>query len=323
MDLDRTSNSFFGGAIFPFRARGRRLDLRWTAERSDLGPHALLVGVERETAREDTGDGRQTARNLAGFAVWRFAPAERLSTTVSLRRDAPRDVKAVTTVRAAAVLALGGGASLSGSFGQGFKAPSIYQRTYPCFECATPGPAVGLRPEHAEGWDVGLHWRTADGRTTARLTLYRLSVRDEIDYRYPGGYLNIARARTGGAEAEADVALIAGVSLHAGYAYAEARDLSTGAALLRVPRHSGSASLQWTGGRAEAAITVRAQSRGADVEGQIRPFAVVDLAGSYALTPAIRLTARIENLADTHYQQAFGYGEPGFGAFFGVKLGGS
>ena len=320
MDLDRLSDSFFGGVGFPFEAKGRRLDLRWTADKPHLGGSDVLVGVERESSSEDTGDGGQSARNWAAFAVWTFKPSSRLSTTVSLRRDAPRDFKGVTTGRASAVLGLAAGFSLEGDAGQGFKAPSIFERTYPCFECVPPGPAPDLRPERATGWDAGLGWRGLGGRVTARLTAYGLSVRDQIDYIYPRGYLNIARTRTTGVEAEVNASLPGGFWVQGAYAYADARDATTHALLLRVPLNTGSAGLGWSGPRADITASLRAQSRAADVYGEIRPFAVVDLAGSYAITRNLRLTARIENLFDTHYQQAFGYGEPGFGAFVGIRI---
>jgi vitamin B12 transporter len=34
----------------------------------------------------------------------------------------------------------------------------------------------------------------------------------------------------------------------------------------------------------------------------------------------VRLTARVENLANTHYQEVFGFGEPGTAFYLGVKL---
>ena len=320
MDMDRTSNSFFGGALSPFEAKGRRLDWRWTAERSDLGPNAVILGLEDQTAHEDTGDGGKGSRNLAGFAVWRFTPSPRLTTMVSLRRDDPRGYQGQTTARGSAVLTLGAGFTLSGDLGQGFKAPSIFETTYPCFECIPPGPAPNLKPERALGWDAILGWRSPGGRLSAQLTGYGLTVRDQIDYIYPQGYVNLERTRTTGVEAEAEAVLGGGVSLRAGYAYAHARDEGSGTPLLRVPAHTGSGSLIWQGRRADLALTVRAQSEAADVYGEIRPFAVASLAGSYALTPHLRLTGRIENLTDAHYQQAFGYGEPGFGAFVGFRL---
>ena len=200
------------------------------------------------------------------------------------------------------------------------KAPSIYQTTYPCFECATPGPATGLKPERATGWDAGLSWRSQDGGLSARVTAYGLTVRDQIDYAFPNGYMNIDKARTTGVEAEAEAALMAGFRLRAEYAYAHARDVSTGLPLLRVPAHSGSASLLWSGSRADGELTLRSQSGAADFYGDVQSFAVVNLAGSYRLTDHIRLTGRVENLTNTHYQVAFGYGEPGVSVFAGFKI---
>src|SRR5262249_1092538 len=43
------------------------------------------------------------------------------------------------------------------------------------------------------------------------------------------------------------------------------------------------------------------------------------LSGAYALTPHIDLTARIQDLADTHYQEALGYGEPRRMFFIGFR----
>jgi vitamin B12 transporter len=320
MWLDRIDDSFFGGFDFPFEATGRRIDWRWTAEKAGLGPNDILVGIERQDDHEDTGDGGQSAHNWAGFAVWRFAPSGPLSTTVSLRRDEPSAYAGVTTVRASAVLKLGAGFALNGAFGQGFKAPSIFQTTYPCFECIPPGPAQGLKPEHAEGFDGGLTWRSAGGRVTAKLTGYRLTIKDEIDYIYPEGYLNIAQARTEGLEAQIDAALGWGFRFKAGYAYAHALDVATGTPLLKVPAHSGSVELDWSHGRAEAALVVRSQSSAQDVYGVIRPFTVATLSGAWRLNSHVELTARAENLTDTHYQEAFGYGEPGFGLFVGIRL---
>ena len=320
MELDRVSVAAFGGQLFPFEARGRRLDLRWTASAKPFEGISALVGVERETSKADTGSGFESARNWGAFAVVRAELGDRASATVSVRRDEPRDFRGVTTARVSGALRLAAGFSAEGDFGQGFKAPSIFERTYPCLECIPPRAAVGLRPEHAQGWDAGLSWRSPGGRLTARARAYGLSVRDQIDYIFPQGYVNLERTRTRGIEAEAHADLAHGLWLEAAYAYADSRDEGTGARLLRVPLNSGSATAGWSSGRVELSASLRAQGPAADVFGTIRPFAVVDVAGAWRVRPGVQLTARIENLFNTRYQQAFGYGEPGFGAFVGVRL---
>ncbi|HZV83950.1 MAG TPA: TonB-dependent receptor, partial [Brevundimonas sp.] len=104
------------------------------------------------------------------------------------------------------------------------------------------------------------------------------------------------------------------------YGWTDARDEATGARLLRVPEHAGSATLGWTGRTLRAALTVRAEGDQDDVGGVRESFVVAHLNGSWALTEAVTLTARIENLTDERYQQVFGYGEPGRSAYAGIRL---
>jgi vitamin B12 transporter len=95
--------------------------------------------------------------------------------------------------------------------------------------------------------------------------------------------------------------------------------------LLRIPRNSASGSILWAHGKFDAALTVRGEDNDLDLNldstSVIRPgFVVADLAGGYAVNDHVRLTARIDNLANTHYEEVFGYGEPGFAFYLGVKL---
>jgi vitamin B12 transporter len=93
----------------------------------------------------------------------------------------------------------------------------------------------------------------------------------------------------------------------------------------RVPRDTGSASLIWNDGRWGADLTVRAEGPDADEDPStfspaIRPgFVTVNLAGSYALTHSIDLTARIEDIANARYEEVLGYGEPGQMLFIGFR----
>ena len=308
----------YGGA-FPYEAEGGRNAWRWLARQDESRPLALAFGLERENQREDTGDGRRTTHNTAAFAIARWAPAARLSFSASLRRDDPEASKGRTTLRLSGRGDLGAGFSLAASFGQGFKVPSLYQSTYPCFECAAPGPNTALKPERAEGYDLTLGWEDPQGRGGASVTLYRLKVRDRIDYAYPTGYLNIARSRSTGVEAQGRWALGGGFAVRGGYAWTDAEDTLAGAQL-RVPRHSGSLGLDWTGARLQAAALARAQSGAPDTGGRIKGFTTVELSGSYRLSTRARLTLRVENLFDRHYQAAYGYGEPGRSAYAGVSL---
>lgn len=308
---------------FPSRYLADRQVWRWTAARGEAShPFAFVVGAEREAVDADL-DGRLSTElsTTSVFGVARWTVNERLSGTASLRYDDPDGFEGETTARVAVAGVLGAGFTLTGSFGQGFKTPTISQ--YICDFCfAAPVP---LKPEKAEGYDLRLGWRSADGRFDAALTGYRLTVQDQISYS-GGRYVNIARTRSNGVEAEADLELTEALRLKLAYAQLDAVDATTGASLLRVPDHSGAATLFWSENRWEGSVTVRAESNQADAgtDGFSRVtrkgFVTADAALAYSVNDRLSLTARIENLADEDFQESYGYGEPGRAVFVGLRL---
>ncbi len=284
-------------------------------------------GLEHQSDRASLSTGDQVSLgNTAAFGVIHWRPIQRLNLTGSLRYDDPQSYAAQTTGRASGALDLGAGFSLLASAGQGFKTPTISETV--CDFCFPSGPSVGLRPEHAVGYDLGLGWRSADGRLDGRATAYGLDQRDEIVYSptYPFRYINIARTRSRGLELVGDAVLGGGFRLKASYAYTDAIDLATGEQELRVPHNSGSASLFWVRGPFDAAFSVRSESDQADtgLDGSTpvtRPgFTVANLTGGYKVTDHIRVTARVENLGGGRYEELYGYGEPGRSVFFGLHF---
>ena len=313
MGVDRQTHG-----TFPFNAKGDQQIWRWSAQRQTDG-YGLAFGLEHRLSGENTGNGRLTAAADSAYVIGRWTPVAKLNLTVSLRRDDPQHYAGQTTARAAIAYEVGAGFTLNGSIGQGFKAPSIFQTTYPCFECAPPGPAKNLRPERAEGWDLGGAWRSKDGAMQLEATYFDLRVRDQINYAFPNGYANIDRVRSRGVEVGAEARLGAGWSLRGSYTHDDAIDAKTAKPLIRVPKDAGSGSIAWEGGRWRADMGVRGQSQTPDSNGPIRPFAVAYLTASYAVTPQLSVTGRVENLADTRYQEAFGYGEPGRTVMVGLR----
>jgi len=284
-------------------------------------------GVEHEADRASLSTGDEVSLgNTAAFGVVHWRPLDRLNLTGSVRYDDPQHYAAQTTGRASAALDLGAGFNLLGSVGQGFKTPTISETV--CDFCFPSGPSTGLRPEHAVGYDLGLGWRSADGRFDGRLTVYGLDQRDEIVYSptFPFRYINIDRTRSRGVELAVEAVLGAGFRLKGSYGYTDAIDLATGQQELRVPHNSGSASLFWARGPFDAALTVRSESDQADtgLDGftpVTRPgFTVADLAGGYKVNGHIRVTARVENLGGAHYEEVYGYGEPGRSVFVGLHF---
>ena len=300
---------------FPSSFDAERQVYRWTAAWTD----ALVVGAERQQSGAELSSG--LSRDLSSTGVFGVgqARADRLTFTASGRYDDPEAYKAKATARVAAAADLGGGFTAVASAGTGFKAPTISQVV--CDFCFAP--AVALRPERAEGYDLKLGWK--NDRIAASVTAYRLLVRDQISY-VASRYINIAKTSSNGLEAEFDAQVSETLRLKLGYAWLDAIDRSTDRGLLRVPDHAGSAALFWEDGAWTASATVRGETSQSDTarDGFSRAvrkgFVTADLAGAYAVSESLSITARVENLTDRRYAEVLGYREPGLAAYVGVKL---
>lgn len=318
---DLTRETF---SAFPSVFEADRQVYRWQATGDSAGGRVgYAFGAEHDEATGALSSGvTEDLSATSLFATARFDLSDRFSLTGGLRHDGTDDFGDATTGRLSAAYELGGGFILSGAWGTGFKAPTVSQAV--CDFCWSSVPYPVLRPERADGYEAALGWRSADRRLEGRVTAYRLDIQDQIIW-FPDGagnmyYANVDQTRTDGVEAEGRAALPAGFHLGVAYAWTDAVNRDTGARLLRVPEHSGSVTLGWTGDRLSGALTVRGESEQDDSGGVRDGFVTANLNGAWALNDQVSLTARIENLTDVHYQQVLGYGEPGLSGYVGVRL---
>lgn len=309
---------------FPSVFEAERQVYRWQASGDSAeGRVRYAFGAEHEDSTGALSSGiTEDLSATSVFATARFDLSDRFSLTGGLRHDDTDDFGDATTGRLSAAYEIGGGFILSGAWGTGFKAPTVSQAV--CDFCWSSIPYPELRPERADGYEAALGWRSPDRRLEGRITVYRLDIQDQIiwftDPDWNMYYANVDRTRTDGVEVEGRAVLPAGLDLSVAYAWTDAVNADTGDRLLRVPEHAGSVTLGWTGERLSGALTVRSESDMLDSGGVRDSFVTANLNGAFALSSNISLTARIENLADEHYQQLLGYGEPGRSGYVGIRL---
>ncbi len=202
----------------------------------------------------------------------------------------------VTTFGANANLGLADGKTwLRAAFGQGFRAPSLYQ-LYDTFS-----GYAGLAPERSESIDVGLDRRFAKGRGRFALTLFRRNTRQQIDFdNSTFRYFNLARTQAQGVEVELTVTPLHGLDLQIAYSLVDTRDRAPGSPrynqhLARRPVHGLSASIdrRWSFGLSTGA-TVRVASDAFDPiapSGRLDGYALLDLRASLALGKRFELYA--------------------------------
>ena len=164
----------------------------------------------------------------------------------------------------------------------------------------------------------------------AAVTYFRNDFRNLIDFDFSLGYINIGRARTRGLEISGELRSSENLRLRTSYTRLEARDLDSGAELLRRPKDKFTAQVDWTLLRdwtADLSAVFTGQRADKDFSAAVtRDVALpgywrLDAALSYAVFSKTQLFLRLENILDTQYEMVFGYGTPGFSVYGGFKIG--
>ncbi|MFQ5441713.1 MAG: TonB-dependent receptor plug domain-containing protein [Thermodesulfobacteriota bacterium] len=247
-----------------------------------------------------------------------------LFTTLGVRTDYHSKFGSETTYHAAAAYILKGtGTKVRGTFGTGFKAPSLFQ-------LFSQYGDVNLTPEKSTGWDIGLEQTLLNKKAAIEATYFRNDFDDLIDFdSSTSTYKNISKAWTRGVELSASLRPVDVLTLSANYTYTDTEDKTTGAELLRrasnkfgfdlsyrfLKKGNVNLGVKFTGERDDLdfstfpATTVRLGS-----------YTLVNLAASYDISKHVRLHGRIENLLDEDYEEVLGFGAAGISAFAGVKV---
>lgn len=209
--------------------------------------------------------------------------------------------------------------ALRASFGRGYRVPNLKERHF-LFDHSSLGYRVignpNLKPESSNSFQLGAQVALRD-RFSLDVNLFDNRVSDLIQVddanaTSVGGithftYRNIARARTRGVETLGTWRARPGLDLRAGYTYTQARNLDTGSALTRRPRHSLRLGLDW---QARPATSLSLRGRWQDRElvdtaqaGYSPAWATLDVTLNHKLGRATTAFVGVNNLFNR--QRAF------------------
>ena len=273
---------------------------------------------------------RRTADTAGLYVQDQWKIAERFFATAGARLDHHSRAGTALTYRLAPAYFLAATQTkFKATLGTGFKSPSLYQIYAP----GTFWGPIGnerLKPEQSRGWDAGIEQYFLNGTILAGITYFRNDFRNLIDFDFSQGYINIGRARTRGLEISGEVRSSENLRFRTSYTRLEARDLDSGAELLRRPRDKFTAQVDgtflrdWT---ADLSAVYTGRRTDKDFSAPVARDVVLpgcwrlDAALSYAVFSKTRLFLRLENILDAKYETVFGYGTPGFSVYGGFKIG--
>ena len=204
-----------------------------------------------------------------------------------------------------------------------------------------------LRPERSRSADAGIEHAFSGGLVAIDATVFANRYDDLIvgvksawtgASRYRTD--NIANASANGLEVGFRWMSTFGLSARGAYSLLSTRILavdrvpsgapapySVGDALIRRPRHQGSADVRYTHGRAQAFLLINGRGRMPDLEPNYASsvysnpgFVVASAGGSFTTTRNLEVYARVTNLFDRAYEDALGYPAQARSASVGLRV---
>lgn len=312
---------------------GKSQQFLWQHELELHRTNWLLLGLEYQQEEMESVSPwsamEESAYTFSLFAEDQITLAGVSYTTLGLRWDHHEEFGDHTTFRLTqSFLIRPTGTKLCGSVGTGFRAPSLYELYGPPF-WGRPVGNPDLDPEKSLGWDVGIEQKLFGGLLKAGVTYFRNEVDDLIEYISGRGYVNMEEAESWGIEAFLEAGPWRGLSGGIMYTYTETED-EEGRRLLRRPLNKIGVSLSYRflQERGRVGIRILWVDDRDDLDWSVWParrvelneYTRVDLSGSFKVHRNLEVFARVENLFDEDYQEAYGYGTPGFSAYGGVKV---
>ena len=323
-----------------FYAKGKAVRLEYQGTFEADAANEITFGAESETTTLNTESLFDSAPTLgndhvwSGYAQWQSRPIEALTLTGGVRYDGDKGFGGHSSLKFAAAYQATATTTLRADYGDGFKAPSLYDQF-----SQYSNPLTALKPETAQGWEAGIDQGLWSG-ARASLTYFARHTRNQIDFfdcfgvtsaacnlrAFQGGYYyNIGRSRASGVEAGFADQLAETLRVTADYTYLSAVDASTGLQLARRPHDSGNLTATWqmcpdfsTG------LNLNYVGSRFDNNAHTTPLKTateLNLFASYKIDARWEVFARVENLTGNLEEPVAGYGTPGRAFYAGIRTG--
>jgi len=267
---------------------------------------------------------KETATTYGYYLQDQIKLWDRLFTTLGVRLDDHSRFGSETTYRIApAYLIEATGTKLKGTYGTGFKAPTLFQLFS---DYGDPS----LDPETSQGWDAGVEQHLLGEKLTCGVTYFQNEFDDLIDYDFvTSTYNNIAEAESNGVEAFVTAQANEHLTVGASYTYTDTEDKTTGKDLLRRADHKCSLAVTYRfpdDGNITCEVIYVGKRMDVDTSTYPAPrveldeYTLLNLAGSYPIAENLEVFGRVENLADQNYEEVKGFGTPGVAGYVGLRL---
>ncbi len=317
------------GNIAPTITTGDRVKYDWHSV-TQLAPfHTVVIGAEHETETLQTSTLSAENVNKAGYVELQSQFANRLFLVENVRQDDNDRFGEHPTYRIAPALLIPvTETKVKGSYGTGFKAPTLNQLfvSFPQFGFfANPN----LRPEESIGYDAGFEQPLFNERVRFGSTYFHNDIKNLIaPDKFFTTNINIGQATTEGTENFVSAVITDRLRVRADYTFTRTVDAGTKLELLRRPKEKWSTNVIWNP-IDPLTLSATVLHTGSFIDGNrsfsiprlLAPaYTVVNLAADYVINDQIKIFGRVDNLFNVRYQNPTGFLQPSLGVFGGIRV---
>jgi len=318
-DVDALSTTFQRDS---FEGRLQKID--WQGDLYLHKTNILTFGLENQTdtgKQESISKFRQISTQkifLTGFYMQdQIKLWDSWFTTLGFRQDKHGDFGTKNTFRVTSAFWIKPtDTKLKGTYGTGFKAPSIFQ-------LHSSFGDKNLNPEKSEGWDAGMEQYLFDEKTSIGATYFENRFDDLIEFSFDTfKYKNVAEVLTKGYEIFVAAKPVKDVSMRMDYTFTDAKDQTTGARLFRRAESKIGFLMDYTFPRDSGNLHIGVDHVGErDVMGgfKLKAYTLASMGLGFNINKTFRLYGRVDNLLNQNYEEVKGFGTAGVNGSVGVK----
>lgn len=302
-------------AVFGFESERSELDTRSPSE-FDPDPAPLAHDTRLDSV----------------YTQLSVSPIEAVTLTAGLRYDDHETFGSENTGRAALAWSATPTTIVRASYGEGFKAPTLFQ-------LFSEFGNEALAPERADAWDAGIEQHLLNDALLLSATYFGRNTRSMIDFvscpstdprcatRPFGFYDNVQKTDSEGFELQLAARLGERLHLDANYTHLDATNRGAGPnfgrELARRPGQTLNADLtyDWPFGLTTTVAVTHAGRSFDDAANSVAVdgYTVVDVRAAFVLRERLELFGRLENAFDEDYETIARYGTVGRSLFVGVR----
>jgi vitamin B12 transporter len=302
--------------VFGLESERSELDTRSPTER-DPNPTPLVNNAQLDSV----------------YAQVSVSPIDALTLTAGMRYDDHDTFGDENTVRAAIAWSATPTTIVRASYGEGFKAPTLFQ-------LFSEFGNEDLAPERADAWDVGVEQHLLSDALVLSATYFGRNTRNMIDFvscfpstdprcatRPFGFYDNVAKTDVEGIELGLTARIGERLRVEANYTDLDATNRAPGSNFGRdLPRRpaqtlNGEVTYAWPIGLTTSIAAVHSGRSFDNASNSVvlDSYTVVDLRAAFVFRDNLELYGRLENAFDEEYETIARYGTPGRALFVGVR----